>query len=92
MHSRNRRCGILLGEGLRLDDAINEIGMVVEGVKTTKSAYKISKKLGVEMPITEEIYNLLYNSVDVKNSVIKLMGRDKKHEMEDLAINNNYNW
>ncbi|WFA09835.1 NAD(P)H-dependent glycerol-3-phosphate dehydrogenase [Tissierella sp. Yu-01] len=92
MHSRNRRCGILLGQGLTLDESVKEIGMVVEGVKTTKSAFKISEKLGVEMPITDEIYNVLYNNANVKDSVNKLMGRDKKHEMEDVARNFNYNW
>ncbi|NLL82604.1 MAG: NAD(P)H-dependent glycerol-3-phosphate dehydrogenase [Tissierellia bacterium] len=92
VHSRNRKCGILLGEGLSLDEAIKNVGMVVEGVKTTKSAYRMSKELGVEMPITEEIYNLLYNNVNIKESVSRLMGRNKKHEMEDIAITNNYNW
>lgn len=92
MHSRNRRCGILLGKGLSLDEAVKEVGMVVEGVKTTNSAYKMAQKVGIEMPITDEIYNVLYNNVDVKESVNKLMGRDKKHEMEDIARNNNYNW
>lgn len=92
MHSRNRRCGILLGQGLSLDEAIKEVGMVVEGVKTTKSAYKLAQKFEVEMPITEEIYNVLYNGEDVSESVNKLMGREKKHEMEDVAINNGYNW
>jgi len=92
MHSRNRRAGILLGQGYSLDEAIKEVGMVVEGVKTTKSAYKLSEKLGVEMPITDEIYNVLYNNYEVSESVNKLMGRDKKHEMEDVAKNNNYNW
>lgn len=92
MHSRNRRAGILLGEGYSLDEAIKEVGMVVEGVKTTKSAFKLSEKLGVEMPITDEIYNVLYNNYEVSESVSKLMGRDKKHEMEDVAKNNNYNW
>lgn len=89
MHSRNRRAGILLGEGYSVDEAISKVGMVVEGIKTTKSAYKLAKKHSVEMPITEEIYNVLYNGYDVSKSVTKLMGRDKKHEMEDIAINNN---
>lgn len=92
MHSRNRRCGILLGEGLSLDQAIKEVGMVVEGVKTTKSAYKLAQKHGVEMPITEEIYDVLYNGSKVSNSVSRLMERDKKHEIEDIARNNNCNW
>ena len=92
MHSRNRRAGILLGQGKSLDEAIAEIGMVVEGVKTTKSAYKLSEKIGIEMPITDEIYNVLYNNENVKESVNKLMLRDKKHEMEDIGKNNIYNW
>jgi len=92
MHSRNRRAGILLGQGKTLDEAIEEIGMVVEGVKTTKSAYKLSEKLGIEMPITDEIYNVLYNNENVKESVNRLMLRDKKHEMEVIGKNNIYNW
>lgn len=92
MHSRNRRAGILLGQGMSLDESVRQIGMVVEGVKTTNSAYKLSEKLKVEMPITTEIYNVLYNNSDVKEAVMKLMGRDKKHEMEDIAINYDYNW
>ncbi len=92
MHSRNRRCGILLGKGLSLEEAIKEVGMVVEGVRTTKSAYKLAEKYGVEMPITEEIYNVLYNGFNVSDSVSSLMERDKKHEMEDVARNNCINW
>ena len=83
MHSRNRRAGILIGQGKTLDEAINSIGMVVEGVKTTKSTYELAKKNHVTMPITEEIYGMLYDGFDVKDSVVNLMLRDKKHEMED---------
>lgn len=90
MHSRNRRAGILLGEGYSIEEAINKVGMVVEGIKTTKSAYKMAEKYEVEMPITEEIYNVLYNGYDVGESVTKLMGREKKHEMEDIAKDNNF--
>ena len=82
MHSRNRRAGILIGEGQNLDETIKSIGMVVEGVKTTKSTYELSKKYQVEMPITEEIYKVLYEGHDVKNSVMNLMIRDKKSELE----------
>ncbi len=92
MHSRNRRCGILLGKGLSLEEAVKEIGMVVEGVKTTKSAYELAEKNGIEMPITEEIYNVLHNNAKVSHAVQRLMERDKKHEMEDVARNYNYNW
>lgn len=84
MHSRNRRAGILLGEGNTLEEAIKKVGMVVEGVKTAKSAYMLAQKHNVEMPITEEIYNVLYEGADVKDAVMRLMGRDKKHEMEEI--------
>lgn len=92
IHSRNRRAGILLGKGFTLEESIEQVGMVVEGIKTTKSAFMLATKHEVEMPITEEIYNVLFNKYDVYESVSTLMGRDKKHEMEDVAINNNYNW
>ncbi|NLY77314.1 MAG: NAD(P)H-dependent glycerol-3-phosphate dehydrogenase [Tissierellia bacterium] len=84
MHSRNRRAGILIGEGEALDKVTEKIGMVVEGIKTTKSAYELSIKYNVNMPITKEIYQVLYEGKDVKNSVYNLMLRDKKHEMEDI--------
>jgi glycerol-3-phosphate dehydrogenase (NAD(P)+) len=92
MHSRNRRAGILIGQGRTLDESVKEIGMVVEGIKTTKSAYKLAQKLNIDMPITEEIYNVLYNNADVKTSVGYLMGRDKKHEMEAIVTDENIEW
>lgn len=84
MHSRNRKAGILIGKGMEIDDVIETVGMVVEGIKTTKSAYELAKKHDIDMPITEEIYDVIYNNKDVKSSVINLMLRDKKHEMEDI--------
>ena len=84
MHSRNRRAGILIGQGQTLDEAIESVGMVVEGIKTTRSAYELAKINNVTMPITDEIYNVLYKGKDVKNSVYNLMLRDKKPEMEDI--------
>ena len=92
MHSRNRRAGILIGQGESLENAISKVGMVVEGIKTTKSAYELSKKYDVIMPITEEIFQVLYEGKDVKNSVNNLMLRDRKHEMEDIAKNLDTNW
>lgn len=83
MLSRNRRAGILIGQGMKTEDVIKEIGMVVEGIKTTKSVFELAKKHKVEMPITEEIYGVIYNGEDVKDSVNNLMIRDKKHEMEN---------
>jgi glycerol-3-phosphate dehydrogenase (NAD(P)+) len=92
MHSRNRRAGILIGEGKSIDEAIKAIGMAVEGIKTTKSAYQLSQKYNSSMPIVKEIYEVLYEGKDVKNSVINLMLRDKKHEMEDIVQEQNYEW
>lgn len=85
MHSRNRRCGILIGQGMTTDEAVNEIGMVVEGMFAIDAAYHLSKKFQVEMPITEELYNLIDMKSDVKESVVNLMTRQKKHEMEETA-------
>jgi len=92
MHSRNRRAGIAIGEGKSLEEVLGGTSMVVEGVKTTKSAYDLALKMGVEMPITQEIYNLLYNKEDVKKSVINLMMRAKTHESEDVAVINGIEW
>lgn len=80
MHSRNRRCGILIGQGKTLNQAQEEVHMVVEGVKTTQSAYHLSRNLGVPMPITEEAYEVLFNNKSPKEAVLDLMMRDKKEE------------
>lgn len=85
MHSRNRRAGILIGKGKSVEEALNEINMVVEGVNTTKSAYELSKKLNVEMPITEELYRVLFEGKDAKYAVSDLMLRDKRHEIEEVV-------
>lgn len=85
MHSRNRRAGILIGQGMQVEEATKKIGMVVEGIKTTKSAFYLSKEYDIDMPITEELYNVLYNGKNVENSVSNLMLRDKKHEMENVV-------
>ena len=84
LHSRNRRCGMLIGQGVRPDDAIQEIGMVVEGVFAAGAAYEISKEMKVELPITEQIYYVLREEITAKDAVIKLMGRGKKHEEEEI--------
>lgn len=84
MHSRNRRAGILIGEGLSSEDAAVEVGQVVEGVKTTKSAYELSKKHNVSMPITEKLYEVLYLNKDPRDAVMSLMTRDNKEEIEQI--------
>lgn len=87
MHSRNRRAGILLGQGKSLEETLKEIHMVVEGVNTAKAAYDLSVKYNVKMPITQEIYNVVFNGADTKQAVINLMTRGKtaEHESEDIS-------
>ncbi len=87
MHSRNRRCGILIGQGKRLDEAVQSIGMVVEGAYTIKSAYMLKEKYGVEMPIATELYRILYEGKDAREAVLSLMMRTKKNEMDEFAGN-----
>lgn len=85
VHSRNWRAGHLLGKGKPLDEVLENMGMVVEGVRTTKAAYQLAKKLGVKMPITEVLYDVLFNGKNPKEGADSLMARVKTHEMEDLV-------
>ncbi len=82
MHSRNRRAGILIGKGMPLDKVLEEIGMVVEGVKACKAFYELSRELKVSMPITETLYAVLYKGLKPEKGVHDLMTRDKKQEMD----------
>jgi glycerol-3-phosphate dehydrogenase (NAD(P)+) len=84
MHSRNRRCGILIGEGMKPSEATKKVGMVVEGMYTTDAAYELAKQVGVEMPITEQIYQVINEKIDAREAVMSLMSRHKKHETEEL--------
>lgn len=86
MHSRNRRCGIFIGQGLPAQEAISRVGMTVEGCAATKTAYELSKKYNVDMPITTEIYNVLYNEKEIKTALGDLMGRPKRHESEEVWL------
>lgn len=78
--SRNWNAGYLIGQGYSKEEAAKKVGMVVEGISTTYAAYDLSKKLNVEMPIVNAMYDLLQNNADVKETVNKLMLRDKKEE------------
>ena len=80
MHSRNRRCGILMGEGMSPEDAIAKVGMVVEGMFTAEAAYELSKLAGVEMPITEAIYRVTQGTITAPEALKSLMGRRRKSE------------
>ena len=83
MHSRNRRAGILIGQGKTLDEALNTVGMAVEGVKTCHAAYELAKRLDVEMPITEQLYYVLFEGKSAEEAVEDLMLRSKTFESEE---------
>ncbi|PES85847.1 NAD(P)H-dependent glycerol-3-phosphate dehydrogenase [Bacillus anthracis] len=80
VHSRNWRAGNLLGKGHNLEEVLENMGMVVEGVRTAEAAYHLAGKLYIEMPITNAIYNVLFNGKNAKEEVDKLMGRTGKGE------------
>lgn len=78
--SRNRTVGVELGKGRKLPEILASLGHVAEGVKTTKSAYELGQRLDVELPITEEVYRVLYEDKSAKKAVMDLMTRPLKHE------------
>lgn len=78
--SRNRRLGVLLGEGKKLPQIQQELGGVAEGVYTAKSAFELASKAGIELPITEQIYRILYESSTPIEALQSLMGRELKEE------------
>jgi len=80
MHSRNRRAGILIGKGVSMEKACNDIGMVVEGIKAVKAFYELKEKEQVSMPITDVLYKVLFEGKDPKYGVYELMSRNKKDE------------
>ncbi|WP_299083834.1 NAD(P)H-dependent glycerol-3-phosphate dehydrogenase [uncultured Paraglaciecola sp.] len=78
--SRNRRFGLALGKGSEIQEAINQIGQVVEGYRNTKEIHILSKRMGVEMPICEQVYEVLYNSKPAKEAALTLLGRNQTSE------------
>lgn len=82
IHSRNWRTGDMLGNGKSLDEILSSMGMIVEGVSTTKSAYELAQELQVEMPITAAIYQVLYENKEVNYVIKEMMMRDNKSEKE----------
>ncbi|WP_064091019.1 NAD(P)H-dependent glycerol-3-phosphate dehydrogenase [Rossellomorea aquimaris] len=85
VHSRNWRAGNMLGKGRNLEEVLDNMGMVVEGVRTTKAAHQLAEKYEVKMPITDALYEVLFNNVEAKEAVDHLMARVKTNEMEDLV-------
>ncbi len=82
-HSRNRLLGEKLGKGTNLEQALKEMVMVAEGVKTTKSAVALARKVKVEVPITEEVYKVLYEGKTAKECVKSLLSRSAKSEQDN---------
>lgn len=86
VHSRNWRAGNQLGQGKTLQDVLEQMGMVVEGVRTTKAAAQLAKQADIDMPITFGIYEILFNDIHPKEVVKKLMNRDKKSELDQSML------
>ena len=82
-HSRNNRCGELIGQGKTYEEAADEIGMVVEGYHALEAAMELSKKYNVEMPITEAVYQVIKDGLAPKDAMYRLMTRDLKSELDD---------
>ena len=78
--SRNRRFGLALGAGDSVDHAMAEIGQVVEGYRNTKEVYMLAQRMGVEMPIVEQVYQVLYCGKNAKLAASDLLSREKKYE------------
>ena len=86
MHSRNRRCGILIGQGKPVDEAVKEIGAVVEGYYAANNARTLAQKAGVEMPIAQAAYEVLYEGRDVHAVITDLMQRAKRSERDESYL------
>ncbi|MGG6309607.1 NAD(P)H-dependent glycerol-3-phosphate dehydrogenase [Paenibacillus macerans] len=91
-HSRNWRAGYMLGEGKPLETVLSSMGMVVEGIRTTKAAHTFSEKYQVQMPIAAQLYHVLFEGLDPRTAVEALMGRDRKTEMEVMSLETWEQW
>ncbi len=89
-HSRNWNFGFLVGKGKTTEQALKEIDQTVEGLRTTKSVYQLSQKIGVEMPITKKVYQVLFEDLSPREGVYQLMGRLPKVEMENRRDGTEY--
>lgn len=85
MHSRNRRAGILMGKGASPEEAMKQVGAVVEGYFAARSVHLLAERLGVDMPITSAAYRVLYENAEVRSTVAQLLRREKRAESEDAC-------
>lgn len=83
-HSRNWRTGNMLAQGFTLEQALEKLGMVAEGVKATKAAYQLSQEVKVDTPITNELYRILFENKNPRDAIFDLMTRKEKHESYDI--------
>ena len=82
VHSRNWRAGDQLGRGEKLEDVVRNMGMVIEGISTTKAAYELAQELGVYMPITNAIYSVIYQGASIDEAIKGIMSGEFRHENE----------
>ncbi|HEM6454361.1 TPA: NAD(P)H-dependent glycerol-3-phosphate dehydrogenase [Streptococcus suis] len=82
VHSRNWRAGDLLGKGEKLEDIEANMGMVIEGISTTKAAYELAQELNVYMPITQAIYSVIYQGASIQDAIKEIMSGEFRHENE----------
>lgn len=80
-HSRNRKAGYLIGQGVSAEEAVKEVGMVVEGIKACEAFYELKEKMNVDMPIIDTVYKVLFDGLNPRDGVVRLLSRDKKSEM-----------
>lgn len=85
-HSRNNRCGTLIGQGMNVQDAMKEVGAVVEGYYASASAHALAKKMNIEMPIAEAAYRVLYEEADVQETIATLMRRERGYEVDETWL------
>ena len=90
VHSRNNRCGMLLGKGVAPDEAVKQVGMVVEGINALPAAMRLAEKYSIEMPIVEAVNAIVNLGAAPMDTVRMLMGRDKKPELPPAALTNRY--
>ncbi len=90
VHSRNNRCGMLIGQGVPPDEAVKQVGMVVEGINALPAAMRLAEMYHVEMPIVEAVHAVVSQGAAPKDVVAMLMGRDKKPELPHSALDNHY--
>ncbi|MCW3491512.1 NAD(P)H-dependent glycerol-3-phosphate dehydrogenase [Dethiobacter alkaliphilus] len=91
-HSRNRSLGVELGKGKKLSEVLAGMHMVAEGVRTTRTAWELAQQYGVEMPITNQAYNVLFEEKDPRAAVVDLMRRGRTHETEDIVSDKYETW